>query len=456
MVRISLIGAGSVVFSTQLVTDLFTFSELVDGLEISLMDIDRQRLEKIDRVLENVVEENGLNATIETTTDRRDSLEDADYVVTTIHVGGREPFENEIRIPAEYGVKQSVGDTLGPGGVFRALRTIPTMLDIARDMEELCPEALLLNYTNPMAILCWAIDEATDIEVVGLCHSVQGTSQRLAKVAGIPYDEVNYKVAGINHMAWFLEIEHRPTGRSLYPELSEAIEDPEVYRGDNVRFQLMKHFGHFVTESSHHLSEYLPYFRTEEEIINKLSPASSNDQYPVRWMPTGEYFRHWCEYQEEAAEKSLGEYDTSLERSDEYGSRIVHSIETGQPRRMNINMRNDTDMIQNLPSNACVEVPCLVDGTGVNPTSVGELPPQLAALNQTNINVQSMAVRGALTKNLNSVRQAVKLDPLTAASLTLGEVDELIDDLIKANAEYLLDEFVEQLDDDRAGTPADD
>jgi len=319
MVRISLIGAGSVVFSTQLVTDLFTFSELVDGLEISLMDIDRQRLEKIDRVLENVVEENGLNATIETTTDRRDSLEDADYVVTTIHVGGREPFENEIRIPAEYGVKQSVGDTLGPGGVFRALRTIPTMLDIARDMEELCPEALLLNYTNPMAILCWAIDEATDIEVVGLCHSVQGTSQRLAKVAGIPYDEVNYKVAGINHMAWFLEIQHHPTGRSLYPELSEAIEDPEVYRGDNVRFQLMKHFGHFVTESSHHLSEYLPYFRTEEEIINKLSPASSNDQYPVRWMPTGEYFRHWCEYQEEAAEKSLGEYDTSLERSDEYG-----------------------------------------------------------------------------------------------------------------------------------------
>ncbi|WP_226482647.1 alpha-galactosidase [Natrinema amylolyticum] len=437
MPNITFVGAGSVVFAKNLMTDLFSFEHLRDST-ITLMDIDPQRLDRAAEVGETIVDYHDLPGEIRATTDRREALEGADYVFNMINVGGAEPFENEIRIPEEYGVKQAVGDTLGPGGVFRALRTAPTVIDIARDMEELCPDALLLNYTNPMAILCWAVDEATDVDVVGLCHSVQHTTAAIGRYLDVPSEELQHWVAGINHMAWYLELEH--DGEDCYPALREAADDPDVYAQDPVRFDVMDHFGAFITESSHHLSEYLPYFRTDQDVIDELTPEEEFGHYTIEWMPTGRYLDHWRSYQPDLeGEFEVTEDDVALERSPEYGSRIVHSIETDEERRMNINLRNDTDAIENLPDDSCVEVPCLVDGRGIHPCSVGELPPQLAALNRSNVAVQERAVTAILERDETALRQAVKLDPLTAAELDLETIDELVDDLLAANAEYLPD-----------------
>ncbi|MCU4742000.1 alpha-glucosidase/alpha-galactosidase [Halobacteria archaeon AArc-m2/3/4] len=431
MTRIAFIGAGSIVFSKNLVGDILSFPELSDS-EIALMDIDEHRLAQTTNVAEAMVEQGDVDATIESTTDRREALEGADYVLNMINVGGTEPFENEIEIPRKYGVEQAIGDTLGPGGVFRGLRTIPTMLDIARDMEELCPDALLLNYTNPMAILCWTMFEETDIETVGLCHSVPHTASAIAEYIDAPQDELDYWVAGINHMAWFLECEW--DGLDVYPLLEEAMEDPETYEKDTVRFELMKHFGAFVTESSHHLSEYLPYFRTDQEEIDRLTGTQSAGR-----MPTATYLEGWKERSEDR-DNALAEVDpdeVSIERSEEYASRLIHSLETDTPRRLNLNVSNETDAIQNLPSEACVEVPCLIDGTGVHPCSVGKLPSQLVSLIRTNVNVQQLAVEGAVNGDRESIHRAIKLDPLTAAVCTLDEAHEMTEELLEANAEYL-------------------
>ena len=419
------------VFAKNLVGDILSFEELADS-EIALMDIDEHRLARTTEVAEAMVENSGVDATIISTTDRREALEGADYVLNMINVGGTEPFENEIRIPEEYGVEQAIGDTLGPGGIFRGLRTIPTMLDIARDMEELCPDALLMNYTNPMAILCWAMYEATDVETVGLCHSVPHTAEAIAEYAGVPQDELDYWVAGINHVAWFLECEW--DGLDVYPMLEEAMEDPETYEKDTVRFEMLKHFGAFVTESSHHMSEYVPYFRTDEETIEEMTGTNFAER-----MPTATYLEGWKERSEERDSASL-DFDpdeVTVERSEEYASRLIHSIETDTPRRLNLNVSNEDSHIENLPDDACVEVPCLVDGTGVRPCSVGELPPQLASLCRTNVAVQERAVTGALEGDRDAVHQAVKLDPLTAAELTLDEIHEMTEELIEANEEYL-------------------
>jgi alpha-galactosidase len=447
MPKIAFVGAGSIVFARNLMGDILSYSEL-QGSTLSLMDIDEERLDRVATAGEQLIEHNDVEATIETTTDRRETLEGADYVLNMIHVGGREPFENEIRIPQEYGVNQAVGDTLGPGGVFRFLRTAPVMLDLARDMEEVCPDALLLNYTNPMAMLCWAVDEATDVDIIGLCHSVQHTAEAVSDYADVPKDELDYWVAGINHMAWFLEAEH--DGESIYPALHEAMEDPETYRRDNVRFDILRHFGSFVTESSNHMSEYVPYFRTEEETIEEYTIEEEFDDYLVDWMPTGYYFEHWCDYQQEAREMDPSEIDPEIERSEEYGSRIIHSMEAGERRRMNVNVRNDTDAIANLGDDTCVEVPCLVDGQEVHPCSVGELPAQLVALNRSNTSVQRLAVQAALEHDQEALRQAVKLDPLTSAACTLAEIDEMVDDLLSANAAYLPNELVGEA---RAASP---
>ncbi|XVH33108.1 alpha-glucosidase/alpha-galactosidase (plasmid) [Haloferacaceae archaeon DSL9] len=433
MLRIAFIGAGSMVFARKLVGDILSFPELSDS-EIVLMDIDDHRLSQTASVAEAMVENSGVDATIEATTDRREALDGADYVLNMINVGGTEPFENEIRIPERYGVEQAIGDTLGPGGIFRGLRTIETMLDVAADMEERCPDALLLNYTNPMAILCWAMDEATDIETVGLCHSVPHTAEAISEYTDVPREELQYWVAGINHVAWFLECEW--DGVDVYPMLEEAMEDPEIYEKDTVRFELMKHFGAFVTESSHHNSEYHPYFRTNPETIEQLTGTD----YAER-MPTATYLEGWKERSTER-DNALANVDASevtIERSEEYASRLIHSIETDTPRRLNLNVSNRTDAIRNLPSGACVEVPCLIDGTGVHPCSVGELPPPLVSLIRTNINVQELAVKGALEGDRDAVHRAVKLDPLTAAELTLDEIHEMTEELIEANEAYLPD-----------------
>jgi alpha-galactosidase len=316
------------------------------------------------------------------------------------------------------------------------------MLDLAADMEELCPDALLLNYTNPMAMLCWAVDEATDVDVVGLCHSVQHTAEAVSDYAGVPADELEYWVAGINHMAWFLDARH--DGDSVYPALYEALDDPGTYRRDNVRFEILRHFDSFVTESSNHMSEYVPYFRSEPETIEAFTVEEEFEEYFVDWMPTGQYFEHWCAYQRNASEMSVDDIDPEIERSEEYGSRIIHSMETGTRRRMNVNVRNTDGLITNLGTDACVEVPCLVDDRGISPCAVGDLPPQLAALNRTNVDVQRLAVTAALEHDQDALRRAVKLDPLTAATCTLAEIDEMVDDLLAANEAYLPDELLDR------------
>jgi len=431
MPKIALIGAGSMVFATKLVGDILSFDELNDST-ITLMDIDDHRLEQTTEVAEAMVRNESLDATVEATTDRIEALEGADYVLNMINIGGTEPFENEIRVPEAYGVEQSIGDTIGPGGIFRGLRTIPTMLDIADDMEGVCPDALLLNYTNPMSILCGAMFEATDIETVGVCHSVPHTAAAIAEYAGIPQTELDYWVAGINHVAWFLEATHE--GRSIYPTLREAMEDPEIYERDTVRFEMMNHFEYFPTESSHHMSEYVPYFRTDEGAIE----AMTGTDYAER-MPTGTYLEGWKRRSAERDDPDLPVdlEDVSVERSEEYASRLIHSIETDTPRRLNLNVSNETTAIQNLPGDACVEVPVLVDGTGLRPCSVGKLPTQIAAFCRQHTTVHRLTLEGALKNDREKVHQAVKHDPLTAAECTLDEIHEMTTELIAANAEYL-------------------
>lgn len=429
--RIAFIGAGSITFARTLVADVLSFEALADS-ELVLMDIDADRLGQTRAVARAMVDNEGLDTTVEATTDRQEALEGADYVLNIINVGGTEPFENEIRIPEEYGVKQAIGDTTGPGGVFRGLRTIPTVLDIARDMAELCPDALLLNYTNPMAMVCKAVFDATDVEVVGLCHSVPHTVEAIAGYVGVPVEELNYWVAGINHMAWVLEATH--DGESVYPALEAAAADEETYRKDTVRFEMLRHFGAFPTESSHHMSEYVPYFRTDDGTIAEMTGTD----YAGR-MPTATYLEGW-----RARDRSRETVDpdletVSVERSEEYASRLIHSVETDTPRRFNLNVSNRTNAIANLPADACVEVPCLVDGSGVAPCSVGELPPQLAAFDRRHSTVYRLAVEGAIEADRRKVHQAVKLDPLTGAACTLAEIHEMTERLIEANEAYLPD-----------------
>jgi alpha-galactosidase len=420
-----MIGAGSVVFARRLMIDILSWPDLADST-IALMDIDPGRLGLIDAFARQLVAQERLPATITATTDRRAALGGADYVVVMIQVGGLEMFEHDVAIPRRYGIDQTVGDTLGPGGVFRGLRTIPVLLDICRDMADLCPRALLINYSNPMAINCWAVGAATDIAAIGLCHSVQGTSERLAGFVNVPHEEVAYHVAGINHMAWFLRFER--AGQDLYPALWRAMDDPEIYAKDRVRFEIMRHFGAFVTESSHHMSEYVPYFRRSPEEVTR--------HLPERWDYLAICRQRGGPHYEQIERQAAGQERIEVTRSHEYCSHIIHAIETNTPYRMNANVPN-TGLIGNLPAGCCVEVPCLVDNTGVRPCVVGDLPPQLAALNRTNINVQELAVKAALEGDRRALYQAVALDPLTGALLRLDQTRAMVDDLLAAEATYL-------------------
>lgn len=425
MAKIAMIGAGSVVFAKRLIGDILSFPELRDST-IVLMDIDKDQLDLITALAKRMVEQEGVATQIEATLDRREALKDANYVLTMILVGGPEAYELDIGIPLKYGVKQTIGDTLGPGGVFRALRTIPVMLSICKDMEELCPGAWLINYTNPMAMNCWAMNEGSRIKNVGLCHSVQGTAIRLADYIGVPAEEVSYWVAGINHMSWFLEF--RWNGRDAYPLLWEKMNDPEIYARDAVRFEMMSCLGYFATESSHHMSEYVPYFLKRTELIEKFNVPILRDLSRRRARREA--------YYETIRRQAFGEERIEIKRTREYASCIIHSIETGSPRRINGNVRN-TGLITNLPWGCCVEVPCLVDGTGIYPCYVGELPPQCAALNHSNINVQELAVRAALEGNREKAFQAILLDPLTGAVLSTAEMRDMVEEMFQAEARYL-------------------
>ena len=442
MIKIALIGAGSQIFSRRLITDILSFPDLRDSTTISLMDIDEDRLRLITAFAKKLVLQYGSKTKVESTTDRSVALDDADYVTITLRRGGPEVSWYDKSIPAKYGVHHSVGDTVGPAGVFYGLRHIPLLLSISHDMEDHCPDALLMNYTNPMAMICWALNDYTRIKNIGLCHSVQGTAEQLASFLGVPIDEVSYWVAGINHMAWFLKLHWR--GKDAYPLLAEKFKDPNVYsrssRPDTVRVLIFKAFGYFNTESSRHMSEYVPYFRKRPELLERFG-LTLRQTYQASEPPT-EPQRRPREEETQRLMESAEKIPT--QRTNEYCSYIIHSIEHGNPyegsRRVNVNVKN-TGLITNLPQESCVEVPCLVDKMGVHPCYVGNLPPQCAALNRTNINLQELGMKAAVEKDKTLVYQAILLDPLTSAVLTLAETRKMVDEMFEAQAKlgYLTD-----------------
>jgi alpha-galactosidase len=439
MPKITFVGAGSTVFTRNLCNDIL-LTPALQGSTLSLMDIDPERLEQARALVQALVDRYNLPAEVTATTDRRTAICDADYVITTFQQGGLDAYRMDIEIPQKYGVEQCVGDTLGPGGVFRALRTIPVLLDLCDDMDELAPDALLLNYVNPMAANCWAVSAATSWPTVGLCHSVQGTSEMLARWAGVPYEEVRFLCAGINHQSFFLDFRHGKD--DLYPKLWQAIEQPEIYGEEPVRIEMMKYFGYFVTESSGHASEYMPYFRKNVKMIeNELVPLFKNPaDHWFDFSRTGGYLRHCLERVEKIGQEYQELIDgiTSLpaERTHEYGSRIIEAVETDCPVRINGNVPN-YGLIDNLPDGCCVEVPCLIDGNGIQPTSLGSLPTQLAALNRTNINVQELIVEAALSGDIEAVHHAVMLDPLTGAVCTLPQIHDMVEEMLAAQEQWL-------------------
>lgn len=442
MARIVFIGAGSTVFARNLMGDILSFPELSSST-IVLHDINEERLQTSEIVGHKIIETLGVQAKIEATTDRRAALVGANYVITMFQVGGYKPSTViDFEIPKKYGLEQTIADTLGVGGIMRGLRTIPVILDICRDMEELCPDALLLNYVNPMSMLCWAISRSSTIKTIGLCHSVQHTAHQLADDLGIDADTVEYRCAGINHMAFYLDFQQRQ-GKDLvdlYPRIAErATVFPMPTRGDversdggfdglsdAVRYEMFKRLGYFVTESSEHFSEYVPWFikSGRSDLLDKFGIPL--DEYPRR-----------CERQIEGWETLRTRLENPEARvrvvqSMEYGSGIIHSMETGQSRIVYGNVPNK-GIITNLPDDCCVEVPCVVDASGITPTHIGALPPHLAALMQTNINVQSLTVEAALTGKREHVYHAAMFDPHTAAELDLDQIWALVDELLAAH-----------------------
>ena len=457
MPKITFIGAGSTVFAKNLMGDILGFPELAD-CTLSLYDIDGERLRTSEAVAHKVSQVLDAHPTIEATTDRRAALDGADYAITMFQVAGYEPGTVvDFEVPKKYGLHQTIADTLGVGGIMRALRTIPVMLDLCRDMEELCPDVTFLNYVNPMAMLCWAISRASSIKTVGLCHSVFHTAAELARDIGAPFEEINYLCAGINHMAFYLTFER--DGQDLYPLIQKVVEDGRVPDWNRVRYEVFTRLGYFVAESSEHFSEYVPWFikRDRPDLIERFK------------IPLDEYIRR-CELQiktwgfvqdklekditpsEESVRQILDEANVApvvvegvlrrlrtidkIEPSGEYGSGIIHGVETGAPRVIYGNVPN-RGLIDNLPQDCIVEVPCLVDKNGIQPARVGSLPPHLAALIQTNINVQALTVEAALTGKREHIYHAAMLDPHTAAELDLDQIWNLVDDLIEAHGDWL-------------------
>jgi alpha-galactosidase len=428
MRRIAIIGAGSIVFCKTLMLDIMA-TEALQETEFVLMAPSTTRTSQVEAFANEVIRANGLKSQVVVTTDRREALRGADYVICTFQIGGMDAFELDYKIPLKYGVDQCIGDTIGPGGIFRAARSIPVMLDIAREMEELCPNATLLNYVNPMAMICWALGE-TKVKFVGLCHGVQTTLDLISGYVGVPKEEIDYVSAGINHMGWFTRIEHR--GRDLYPVLREKFEQPEFYVNEKVRGEVFRHFGYFMTESTGHLSEYVPWFRKNGKAMGLYCDE------PAFGGESGAAYE-WGRYVAEKYKDRdlLAEEPTALpRRSVEYCAYIIEALETGRTFKFSGNVRND-GMIANLPADCCAEGPIYADRTGLHRTLIGELPPQCAALNMTNINVQRLAVLAAKSGDPEMLVQACALDPLTSAVLTLKEIRDMVSELLEAQRHWL-------------------
>ncbi|MCY7799057.1 alpha-glucosidase/alpha-galactosidase [Bacillus haynesii] len=428
MTKIAFIGAGSTIFAKNVLGDCLMVPA-INGFEFALYDIDPKRLKESKDMLEHLKNRYNDTVSIRAYDDRKEALAGAKYVINAIQVGGYKPGTViDFEIPKKYGLKQTIADTVGIGGIFRALRTIPILLDMAKDIESAAPDAWLLNYTNPMASLTGALLRYTDVKTVGLCHSVQVCTKDLFKSLGMKHERIEEKIAGINHMAWLLEV--KQDGKDLYPEIKKkAKEKQKMKHGDMVRFELMDKFGYYVTESSEHNAEYHPYFIKSHypELIEELN------------IPIDEYLRR-CEKQIQNWEKMRGEIvgnrNLTHERSNEYGSRIIEAMETGQPFTFGGNVLNK-GLITNLPEKAVVEVTCVAERNRITPCVAGKLPEQLAALNRTNINTQLLTIEAAITKRKEHIYHAALLDPHTAAELSMDEIVNMCDELIEAHGDWL-------------------
>ncbi len=429
MAKIVFLGAGSTIFARNVLGDALHVPALRDA-EIALVDIDPDRLHVSEVMVRNINRTLGAQATVQAylAEDAETAFRQADYVVNAIQVGGYEPATViDFEIPKKYGLRQTIADTLGIGGIFRALRTIPVMLDYGHILERVAPDALLLNYSNPMAMLTGAILKATEVRTVGLCHSVQVCAEHLCRELDLPQDDLRWRIAGINHQGWLLEISRH--GVDLYPEIKRRAALLEYNPRDAVRFELMKWFGYYVTESSEHTAEYVPWFIRKDapELIERFRIPL--DEYPRRCL---EQIERW----EHMRAELLADRPIEHQRGHEYASYILEAIETGVPFTFGGNVLN-TGLITNLPNGATVEVMCVADRTGITPTYVGDLPPQCAALNRTNINVQELTIEAALTRRRDAIYQAAMLDPHTAAELTIDQIVALCDELIEAHGAYL-------------------
>ena len=428
--KIAMIGAGSVVFCKTLMSDIMATPALADS-EFALMSLPDPKLQRMEDFANRMIKDNNLPAKAWSTLDRQKAIKDADFIVVMIQVGGVEAFGIDYQIPLKYGVDQCIGDSLGPGGVFRGLRTIPVLVDIARDMEKLAkPGAIMLQYANPMAGNCLALGKVSDIQFVGLCHGVQTTLDLIARYCEVPKSEITYTCGGINHMDWFLTLEHK--GRDLYPKLREVFEKPEYYKNEKVRGEVFRHFGYFMTESTGHLSEYVPWFRKNKEALELYCDE------PSFGGETGAYYS-WCKaIAEKYAKHDPLEYEsTKIEsRSVEYCSYIIEAVTTGRPFRLVGNVRND-GYISNLPDGCCVEVPTYADDTGLHPSAIGDLPSQCAAACMTNINVQILGGEAALDGDPEKIVHALALDPLTSAVCTLKQIREMCSEMLEAERQWL-------------------
>jgi alpha-galactosidase len=458
-IKITMLGAGSG-FTPRLVNDVLRIPGEQGGT-IALVDIDTQRLRTMHQLIEKLVAKLGVkNWSVVSHKDRTKVLKGSDYIVNCIEVSGVGCVRFDNDIPARYGIDQCIGDTIGPGGLFKSLRTIPVWLDVLRDAERLCPGAIVLNYTNPMSMMCLAAGRASSMQVVGLCHSVQGTSHLMAKRAGVPYEEMTWECAGINHLAWFTKLEH--DGRDLYPrliksakaDLARAFKEgrPQKHEGDIwnetipewhkdlVRKDMMVHFGAFITESSGHLSEYLPYYRKRKDLIEKYARENYDggtsfyaDNWP-QWRKNADAERH---------DMLAGKTPIEWERSWEYASWIIEAREKDQPFRIHGNVMNNvhgaSSLITNLPADACVEVACMVDRNGIQPTRYGALPPQMAALCASNVSMFDLGAKAAIERSKEAAIYALMLDPLTAAVCSPAEIKAMTLEMFEAEKDFLID-----------------
>ena len=434
MVKVALIGAGSAVFAQRMITDILA----IDGLDtgtFALVDLDTERLELAHEVAEQTIKSVGKTWTVQATTARRSVLPGCDYVLNMIEVGGLTNVQFDYALPLKYAVDQCIADTIGPGGIFKYLRTAPSWLAICRDIEELCPRALVINYSNPMSALVLTALRATSLQVVGLCQSIVQTAYELADYMDVPYERMRYRCAGINHLSWYVTLEM--DGEDLYPRLRIAAQDPEIYRQNPVRFDLMRAFGYYTTESSGHVSEYVPYFRKRKELIDyyvSMQPDCVGGERASRWPV--DRVEHDALLRNYLERERRGERAFYLDRSLDAGSYVIEGHALNRPQVIYSNVGN-SGLIENLPRDGCVEIACLVDGNGIHPLHFGKLPTQLAALDSAHMMVHDLLVQALLNEDREAAVQTLMLDPLTAAVCSLTEIRQLFDEMAATQQNYL-------------------